>query len=77
MRRIPVEKWPEIDPLWNQIAKSASITVSLAILFNRALDAPILWTTREFLTGESAVISAVSRKHSYLRFSVDYEILIQ
>ena len=35
----------KIDPLWNQIAKSASITVSLAILFNMALDAPILWTT--------------------------------
>ena len=29
----------------DQIAKSASITVSLAILFNMVLDAPILWTT--------------------------------
>ena len=35
----------KIDPLWNQIAKSASITVSLAILFNMAFYAPILWTT--------------------------------
>ena len=66
----------QIDPLWNQIAQSASITVSLAILLQRALDALILWTTGGFILVGSVVISEVFRNHAYLPSTVDYELLI-